>query len=890
MSNTYPFLGYRKPQIGAVTRAVLDKFAEMMPTPQDYGAIADGTSHYVSEWIPSRFQNMTDLIAAYPHVVSQYDEIDWAASQQAVTLNKSVYFPATTGAYVFGNVNSSHPLRTVDDSQILIGQAKQGPYGTSLGTVFLGGYGVDILSCPHAAAHVQNITFAGRELLIASVTGNPAVLTVNSGNPHGLPRSPVFTNGWNISGNTTGARSIFTTSGPHYLATGDWIHITGSAEAGANGFWQVNVCDASAAVVDDYSQTNTHFTLVRDQYEPALSTNGGACTFTRVFPVIIGSYYGSGPGGTVTGAVPTDGSGEVLGRYLYEPTSTTAGNVYKYDRTALGLSVNATPGTGRLYVTRRGVGMGTDGGIDNYNNSPDTGKLFSVANLFIKACVTGFYGGSSDGGGKVDHIQVSVCGTGIHADGNLDTMLVEASWIDSSMFAGYRVARNGGMLVVGGGVVNACRPVYVGPADETSFNGGSSFYSIGMYFEGHQRDTFPDGSQHYYVDITGNNGALIIGSRFQDTGEDPIHFHAANGGNLTILSCGSFTHQLKAYSQMNGGRVFGDVASNVRVNLFGSSPTSFDIGDYIASDYLVYTSDNPFNTTQPISGFSQSGSNSTLTVTDGTRFIVGDYINTYDTSNANNNFANKQITAISGNQLTVVNAGGVSAGGGGIVERLQNGIEGANKQRIGHKTMIQPWSPDFVAHGYYQIVNIDGTPRWYQTAPTTSYTTHTSTTPEDVILKPSTADHLLDLSITGATSGAGVQVFVAQEYGRQTGDKVKLNVQWAGDASILKVYDSVMKFCGINGTTTLTMDSTAGLSTGMPVTGYGIPTNTTITAVTSSTTVTMSQAAVTTSAAIMLIGKNLIATQTNDGTVRKMNIDLRYTGQNWILVGGGYYA
>lgn len=53
----------------------------------DYGAIADGTSHPVSEWLGDQgehsrgFADLADIQAVYPHVTSLTDEIDWAACQ-----------------------------------------------------------------------------------------------------------------------------------------------------------------------------------------------------------------------------------------------------------------------------------------------------------------------------------------------------------------------------------------------------------------------------------------------------------------------------------------------------------------------------------------------------------------------------------------------------------------------------------------------------------------------------------------------------------------------------------------------------------------------------------------------------------------------------------------
>lgn len=51
---------------------------------KDYGAIADGASHPVSEWVSSgRYASLAAIQADYPHVTALGDEIDWAAVQAA---------------------------------------------------------------------------------------------------------------------------------------------------------------------------------------------------------------------------------------------------------------------------------------------------------------------------------------------------------------------------------------------------------------------------------------------------------------------------------------------------------------------------------------------------------------------------------------------------------------------------------------------------------------------------------------------------------------------------------------------------------------------------------------------------------------------------------------
>lgn len=92
-------------------RTLGDRFAEAYNV-RDYGAIGDGQSHPVSEWIePSegaRYGSLTELQADYPFVESVDDEIDWAAFRAAFAAaggNSQVVAPP--GEYV---INKTVPI------------------------------------------------------------------------------------------------------------------------------------------------------------------------------------------------------------------------------------------------------------------------------------------------------------------------------------------------------------------------------------------------------------------------------------------------------------------------------------------------------------------------------------------------------------------------------------------------------------------------------------------------------------------------------------------------------------------------------------------------------------------------------------------------------------
>lgn len=78
---------------GAIVRWLLDKVRENV-TPEDFGAIGDGTDRPVSQWLSGGLQdrgyaNLAAIQAIYPHVANLTDSLDWAGFQQAINSCKA---------------------------------------------------------------------------------------------------------------------------------------------------------------------------------------------------------------------------------------------------------------------------------------------------------------------------------------------------------------------------------------------------------------------------------------------------------------------------------------------------------------------------------------------------------------------------------------------------------------------------------------------------------------------------------------------------------------------------------------------------------------------------------------------------------------------------------
>lgn len=76
-------VGVKQPMVGAYLRSQHEKNTDYV-TPEDFGAIGDGTAHPLSE----RFATLSTAQAVYPFVTSLAQTIDWAALQAALNTGK----------------------------------------------------------------------------------------------------------------------------------------------------------------------------------------------------------------------------------------------------------------------------------------------------------------------------------------------------------------------------------------------------------------------------------------------------------------------------------------------------------------------------------------------------------------------------------------------------------------------------------------------------------------------------------------------------------------------------------------------------------------------------------------------------------------------------------
>lgn len=96
--------------------------------PQHYGAIADGKSHPVSEWLVGEkndkgYPNLAAIQVDYPHVKSLSDEIDWAAIQKVCDIafhakvkRNSIFFP--NGNYSINQtITTGHEVPLIGESR-----------------------------------------------------------------------------------------------------------------------------------------------------------------------------------------------------------------------------------------------------------------------------------------------------------------------------------------------------------------------------------------------------------------------------------------------------------------------------------------------------------------------------------------------------------------------------------------------------------------------------------------------------------------------------------------------------------------------------------------------------------------------------------------------------
>lgn len=83
---------YSRAGAGAQVRSISQKFQELPASPQDFGAVADGNSHPLSE----KYSSLAAAQAVYPFATALTDELDWAATQAAVNASRRVYIPMGT--------------------------------------------------------------------------------------------------------------------------------------------------------------------------------------------------------------------------------------------------------------------------------------------------------------------------------------------------------------------------------------------------------------------------------------------------------------------------------------------------------------------------------------------------------------------------------------------------------------------------------------------------------------------------------------------------------------------------------------------------------------------------------------------------------------------------
>lgn len=540
----------------------------LLATPQRYGAVADGTSHPVSEWLTGGahdrgYANLAAIQADYPHVVALTDEIDWAATQQALRLNKSIFLPSATGGYV-----TNRPLITQDDGQQIIGGGRQGPNGSSDGARLLVGSGIDGIRSERHAGSVRDLTVYGATVNIHGVAiGNPAVVTTATA--HGLPNAPAVTGGWTITGNTAASPAILSTSAAHGLSHGDIVKISGSSATALNGLHRIIATDASgASVASGPWSTSTHFKILDvNGNELSAGSDGGACTMVRVYEVMIGPERGAP--NRVAGSTP-----EILGLYNAVPDASDAAKLTLYNRdySAVNVTVAATNDTGVLYTSRSGLYLGDGEGHDNQLNSPDPGHSFAIRNIFARRLATGFYNLTSDAGGG-EALVAQEIGVGLWCSGNLDNSAFAHCWMTGASVAAYKVSRNGGITLHGGGGADA--PTFIDMSDDS----GNRATAYGCYWEGVQRN------EDVFIEVGGNNGASLDGNTFAGFGFTGNHFHTALSSVIRVTNSGAPGDSLRGL--INGsGMIYGDRASNVAVSYNG-------VLTYRAGDFLFLGNDSP---------------------------------------------------------------------------------------------------------------------------------------------------------------------------------------------------------------------------------------------------------------------------------------------------------
>jgi hypothetical protein len=126
-------LGFIQAGAGAVLRSIQDELREKV-TPKQFGAIADGVSHPLSE----RFGSLAAAQAVYPHAAALTDEIDWAAFQAAINFcaaSGRAKMLTDNGDSVF-IINKSLLIPKTMTCAILRGGSSKGSYIKTTGGTF----------------------------------------------------------------------------------------------------------------------------------------------------------------------------------------------------------------------------------------------------------------------------------------------------------------------------------------------------------------------------------------------------------------------------------------------------------------------------------------------------------------------------------------------------------------------------------------------------------------------------------------------------------------------------------------------------------------------------------------------------------------------------------
>lgn len=80
----------------SINRVLYHKITEQVSI-KDFGAIGDGTSHTLQEWVDSgKFVNLAAIQAKFPFVSSLSQSIDWCATQHAVLNAQNIHIPKGT--------------------------------------------------------------------------------------------------------------------------------------------------------------------------------------------------------------------------------------------------------------------------------------------------------------------------------------------------------------------------------------------------------------------------------------------------------------------------------------------------------------------------------------------------------------------------------------------------------------------------------------------------------------------------------------------------------------------------------------------------------------------------------------------------------------------------